>query len=86
MLIKFHKYFEKSFKKLSPHVKKKTLLAIDKFSKNPHDKSLHNHQLKGKLAEKCAFSVTNDIRIIFQEYNNYTFIIMLDIGTHNQVY
>ena len=86
MQIKYHKNFEKSFKKLSPKLKQKTKQAIKKFTKNPHDKTLHNHPLKGDLKGLRAFSVTGDVRIIFEEYNTYMLAIMLDIGIHSQVY
>lgn len=35
---------------------------------------------------KRAFSVTGDMRIIFEEFDDYVLVIMLDIGTHAQVY
>ena len=86
MQIRFHKTFKKHFDKLSLPVKNKAFAAIKKFSKNPHDASLKNHPLLGKLEGARAFSVTGDVRIIFKEYEKYILVIMLDIGTHNQVY
>jgi addiction module RelE/StbE family toxin len=86
MLIKFHRFFEKNFKKLPEQLKKKTLLSINKFSKNPHDSKLRNHGLKGKLQGKRAFWVTGDVRVVFEQFDNYVLVIMLDVGTHNQVY
>lgn len=35
---------------------------------------------------KRAISVMGDMRIIFEEFNDYTLVLMLDVGTHNQVY
>ncbi|MBI2453349.1 type II toxin-antitoxin system mRNA interferase toxin, RelE/StbE family [Candidatus Peregrinibacteria bacterium] len=67
-------------------MKKKVLLGIERFTKNPHDKILRNHPLKGRLIGKRAFSVTSDMRIVFEEYNSYTLVIMFHVGTHNQVY
>ena len=86
MQIVFHRNFEKRFKKLSPQIKKKATAVIKKFKKNPFDRSLKNHPLKGKLSDKRAISVTDDIRIVFEEYDSYILILILDIGTHPQVY
>jgi len=86
MQIKFHKRFEKSLKKLSPDLKKKTIEAIEKFTKNPKDKLSRNHSLKAKMKGKRAFSVTGDCRVIFEEVDGYIIVVMLDVGSHNQVY
>lgn len=86
MRIKYHKRFEKRFAKLQPDIKNKIIHTIAKFSKNPLDPKLRNHHLTGKLNGLRAISVTGDVRIIFQEHNNYVLVVMLDVGTHNQVY
>ena len=86
MKIKYHKNFENGFKKLNSPLRSKTVSAIQKFAKNPLDKTLKNHPLKGKLAGKRSFSVTGDVRIIFEEEDDYVLVIILDVGTHNQVY
>lgn len=86
MQIRYHKNFEKRFIRLSPHLKQKVLLTVEKFSKNPFEKTLYNHPLTGKLTGKRAIAVTRSIRIIFEEYERYTLVIMLDCGTHPQVY
>jgi len=86
MLIKFHKLFEKHFKRLPEQLKKKTILSIKKFSANPRNPELRNHALKGRLQGKRAFWVTGDMRIVFEEFDNYVLVIMLDIGTHSQLY
>lgn len=86
MRIKYHKRFEKRFKKLSPSLKDKTVLAVRKFIKDPFDKTLGNHPLAGKLQGKRAFSVTGNIRIVFEEYDSYILVIMIDVGSHPQVY
>lgn len=86
MEIRYHKKFEKSFKQLPLGLKEKTIEAIKKFTENPQDKILKNHPLKGNLKGKRAFSVTGNCRVIFEEYDNYVLVIMLDVGSHNQVY
>lgn len=86
MIIDFHKHFHKSYNKLDKKMQFKVDETIFKFRKNPYDSSLKNHALKGSMQGKRSFSVTGDIRIIFEEKQNYILVIMLDVGTHNQVY
>lgn len=86
MKLKFHKNFEKAFKKLHKDLKEKVILTIEKFANNPHDQILKNHELKAHLRGKRAISVTSNLRIIFQEYDHYVIVIFLDVGNHNQVY
>ncbi|MBU1151740.1 type II toxin-antitoxin system mRNA interferase toxin, RelE/StbE family [Patescibacteria group bacterium] len=86
MEIKYAKKFEKRFKKLSPKMKKSVIDVVERFTKNPHDKVLCNHPLKGSLEGRRAMSVTGDMRIVFREYDDYVLVLMLDVGIHNQVY
>ena len=86
MQIQFHANFEKRFRKLSEKLKEKTRGALEKFFKDPFHPSLKNHALHGELEGKRAFSVTGNLRVIFEEHENYFLVIMLDVGTHSQVY
>lgn len=86
MQIQYHKQFEKRFAKLQPQIKKKVTAIIQQFAKNPFDPKLRNHALSGRLVGQRAISVMGDMRIIFEEHNNYILVVMLDVGTHNQVY
>ncbi len=86
MKINYHKRFEKQFKKLLEKDKQKVIVAVEKFIDNPLNKNLRNHALKGVLTGKRSISAAPDLRIIFEEYNNYTFIVFLDLGNHNRIY
>ena len=86
MEVKFHKRFEKRFKKMPANLRSKVIDTIEKFGESPFDRSLHNHQLTGKMADFRSISISNDIRIIFQEFEHYTIVIMLEVGSHNVVY
>ena len=55
------------------------------FKKNPHDTRLDNHLLTKKMIGKWAFSITDDIRIVY-EWTNQTTVRFLAIGSHNKVY
>lgn len=86
MKVLYHKKFDKHFEKLTFKLQDKVIETIDLFKINPHNPSLKNHTLKGEMAGKNSISVTGDIRIIFEEHDNYILVIMLNVGTHNQIY
>ena len=63
--------------------------AILKLQQDVYDPSLHTHKLSGKLAANMACSCGYDCRIIFsvEKYKNETgYILLPDIGTHDDVY
>lgn len=59
--------------------------ALHRFQKNPHDTRLAVHTLKRSMLEKHAFSVTDDIRIIFEQTGLHE-VRLLTIGPHATVY
>ena len=48
------------------------------------ERPIYDHALTGKLDGKRAFSVTGEIRVVYVELE--AAIVLLDVGTHNQVY
>lgn len=38
------------------------------------------------MKNKRAISITGNIRIIFEEYDNYAVVLMLEIGNHPRIY
>lgn len=86
MQINYAKSFQQAFLKLDKKRREKVLEAIQVFQTDPFDPILRNHLLKGSMQGKRSFSVTGDVRILFEEYKDYTLVLMLDVGTHNQVY
>jgi len=86
MRIFFAKKFKKRYKKLNPEMRVKVSQVIAMFRNHPFEPRLHNHRLKGKICNRNSIRVTNDIRIIFEQEDNYTRVLFLQIGTHNQVY
>ena len=86
MKIIYHRKFKKNFKKLPKEVKDKVFDRIALFMQNPFHPSLKNHALKGGMNQNRSFSVTSDYRIIYRPKGNYILVIMLNVGTHNQVY
>ena len=55
------------------------------FCRKPDDDRLRNHKLKGKLADRWAFSINDDIRIIYKWIGKNR-VRFLRIGGHNKVY
>ena len=86
MRIDFHKDFQKSYLRLNPKQRDKVNRVIEIFKNNPRESILRNHPLRGKLEGKRAISVTGDLRIVFKEYENYVSVLVLNIGTHSQLY
>ena len=86
MHIRHSKKFKKQYRKLAPKLQKKVRQKVEIFETNPHHHQLYNHALQGQLKGKRAIAITGDLRIIFEEHDNYTLVIMLDVGTHSQVY
>lgn len=71
-------------------VKKPTFSSLVKikiklFINKPDDTRLRNHKLIGRMKGKFAFSITSDIRIIY-EWKSKKVARFLTIGTHPNVY
>lgn len=80
----FDKHYKKRIKTNSKlHLKAKQRISL--FTKNPNHYLLKNHQLTGTKKHYHAFSITGDIRVVYQLLNKNT-ALLTDIGSHNQVY
>ena len=55
------------------------------FQSDPRNKILNNHCLIGKMKGLYSFSITGDIRVVYQWIDKEK-VVFLDIGSHNQVY
>lgn len=55
------------------------------FRHNPDDTRLDNHDLHGTMVDKWAFSITDDIRIVY-EWIGTNMVRFLAIGPHATVY
>ena len=81
-------YFKKSVKFLKKHPDilskyEKTLILL---SANPHHPSLRLHKLQGNLKEFYSVSLDLQYRIILDFIIVDEVIILLDIGSHDEVY
>ncbi|TSJ43103.1 type II toxin-antitoxin system mRNA interferase toxin, RelE/StbE family [Mucilaginibacter corticis] len=88
------KTFEKSYQKFTnknKSLKASIAKALIKLQKDAYDPALRTHKLSGKLAAYLACSCGYDCRIIFvieKDLNDSSIenIVLLDIGTHDDVY
>ncbi len=55
------------------------------FTENPYHSSLKTHSLSGKLKGYWAFSINYDYRLVF-EFITTDKALLIDIGTHDEVY
>lgn len=80
----FKRIYKKKVKN-NVELKKRFWDVMELFSKNPFNPRLRTHKLTGKLEGLWAFSVTYDRRVIFKFLNGEE-ILLIDIGTHEEVY
>lgn len=86
MQIYFKQKFIKQYQKLKKTDQAKVDFTLKLFEKNPYGSKLRNHPLQGKLIGKRSISAGFDLRIVFEMQQDYLVVIMLGVGTHNQVY
>ncbi len=78
---KEHKFFKKH-----PHLLDKYAEVLAKLKSNPFDPSLKIHKLKGELSEFYSCSLTYDYRIICIFLMKDEMIVLVDIGSHGDIY
>ncbi len=67
MFIRFHRNFEKQYKKLKIIERNKFKQRIDVFIKDEFNPILNNHALRGKCKGYRSINVTGDIRAIYKK-------------------
>jgi mRNA-degrading endonuclease YafQ of YafQ-DinJ toxin-antitoxin module len=58
--------------------------ALRRFAADPRDPLLRVHKLKGELADYWAFSVDEDLRVLFRWEGDEAFLV--NLGSHDEVY
>ena len=58
--------------------------ALRRFAAEPLDPLLRTHKLKGELDRYWAFSVDDDLRVLFRWEGDEAFLVAP--GTHHEVY
>lgn len=86
--INFGKEFNKQYRNLLDNESDLNELIpakITLFRNNPQDTRLDNHALTKTMERKWAFSITRNIRIVY-EWTAKTTVRFLAIGAHEEVY
>jgi mRNA interferase YafQ len=85
--------FKRSFRKFTRRntkLQRKIEEVISKLSEDVFDSSLGTHKLEGKLADLLACSCGYDCRVVFaietDQKTNEKIVVLLDVGTHDEVY
>lgn len=87
MNVHYHNNFTKSYNKRILHnvtLDSKFKERLKLFIKDSQSPILKDHVLKGAKVGYRAFSVTGDIRVIYEKVEDG--VLLHDIGTHNQAY
>ncbi len=82
---KYIKRAAKFFKK-HPNLLPKYQKIIEQLEKDPHYPSLRLHKLRGELNEYYSVSIDMNYRIVIDLIITDKEIILLDIGSHDEVY
>lgn len=69
----------------APETEEEIRKSVKWFANNPDDTRLDNHSLARKMKGKWAFSVADDIRIVYRWIGKST-VRFLAIGPHQEVY
>lgn len=81
----YHQNLKKDYKKLSHGIRRHFAERLELFLENQRAPLLNDHLLKRNLQGKRAFSVTGDVRVVYRYIDEKT-VLLLRVGTHNQVY
>ena len=84
----YHRTFKKNFRKRiapNPKLVEQFEARLVLFTHGEHGYPLYDHPLTGNHIGRRSFSITGDIRIIYEEVDDGA-AVLIDIGTHAQVY
>lgn len=85
--LKYTKNFTKNYRKRiisNSKLDRQFQTRLHLFLQNTQNPQLRDHKLTGTKKHLRAFSVSGDIRVLYEIKGND--IYLMDIGSHNQVY
>ncbi len=77
---------ERKFLQKHPELIERYKKVLKLLEINPNHPSLRLHKLKGKLSDKYSISITKAYRIVLTFAVTEKGIVLLDIGSHDDVY
>ena len=75
----------KKWKKKHPDLVDTFEEKLSEFTRNPFQPSLRTHSLSGILKGYWALSITYEYRLVFKFLSDDK-VLLIDIGTHDEVY
>lgn len=85
MKLRFHRNFEKQFKKLREKGKKRAKERLALFLDDEFNLLLNNHPLRGKFQGYRSINIAGDLRAVYKFQKPDT-CIFVAIGTHGRLY
>ncbi len=85
MKIRFHKNFDKQYKKLTKQQQEKTRERLEVFLDNSFNPILNNHPLKGKYTDYRSINITGNIRAIYKFITEQE-CVFVAIDSHSNLY
>lgn len=85
MIVRFHKNFEKQYKKLRDNQKKRFKEKMEAFLKDEFNPILNNHPLKGGYKSYRSISISGDLRAIYKREAKGS-AIFVTIDRHSNLY
>jgi len=82
----YTKPFRKALARLSQWQQDAIEAAVDRYKEDRSHPALRDHALKGQMKGFRAFSAGWDLRVIYREEGGFVIVVLIDVGTHNQVY
>lgn len=76
----------KKWEKKHPELIESLKRRLELFIEDPYNPKLKTHQLKGDLDGLYSFSVNYEYRLVFKFSSDKLKAILVDIGTHDEVY
>ena len=81
-----HKKFTKQLKLLPRKIQLRAKDRLQIFQNNPFNPILRNHELRGKYEGFRSINITGDYRLVFEEREDGSVVLLLMIGTHSDLY
>ena len=75
--------FARRARKLKPPQDQLLRASLRRFAADPRDPLLRTHKLKGDLGDYWAFSVDDDLRVLFRWDGEVCFLV--NLGSHDEV-
>ena len=80
----FKRSYRKRIRRL-PYLQDRFWNRMELFIDDPFNPKLRTHKLSGKLSGQWAASIDDEYRIVF-EFLTKNSVLLIDFGTHDEVY